>query len=85
MLNLKNKNTMLNKVNEDGTSALKSKIAKRSFRLASKLGSLDDSEESQLSAVKLSGAISLLTQAQILAETNSKDALRLYNVAERLY
>jgi hypothetical protein len=69
------------KVNEaDGISGLGRRIAKRSFIIAAKLNREQDSRERD----ELVGALSLMTQAQMLAGKDDKEALRLFNIANRL-
>lgn len=76
--NLKNTKTSSKRVNEQ-EGEIKKRIARLSFRLSTK------AEFSDINQIPYIGAaLSLLTQAMILADSDRKEAIRLLNQARKV-
>jgi hypothetical protein len=64
----------------DGKNILRLEIARYSFLVATRLETAKDIAKS----MKLSAALTLLSQAQTLTSTDNREARKLFNLARRL-
>lgn len=72
------------RVTEDGEDNTKSSLAVEIARLSFLVGTRLESAKETGKQIRLSSALSLLTQAQILTSTDRKEARKLYNLARRI-